>query len=299
MSRTAASFSTAPVAHDSNRPKLRSPDLSRSYQWPFHLRVHPDRWEFVNGEWRLDIERVHLRPGVAGVGGKPTDLSTIRDGKLKEAWAEHGDRRWVLVGNGDKRIDANGFSFLDKVEVSVDDRGKLIEGSILVASWEILDSAGNIVNDEAKLTEVSKLLASKLWGLEGPTDTARRAVSDGLRKTLNQLCETAARKPTVSPSLSRRITKLKDKYKAVTGEDYDDGLPKPAPAPAPTASPEVALLQQLLALPAAERAALLNALSPATAPAAPPPAAPPAPPQAPPAPTPQKHQHPKGARHGR
>lgn len=266
MARKPFKFTTAPVVEDSNRPKLRSTDLSRSHQWPFHLRVHPDRWEYVHGEWRLEIERAHLRPGVGGVKGKHGDVTSICANKLVEAWAEHGDRRWVLVVNGDKRIDANGFDFMESTEVCVEENGRLREGSVIIATWEVIDDAGDIVNDDAKLNEVSKLLASKLWGFDGPTPAARRRVAGGLKKTLDKLCSTAARRPGTSIELMRRINKLKAKYAAVTGQDYDDGMPKAAPPAAPTASTEMSLLQQLLSLPADERAGVLAALAPAPPP---------------------------------
>lgn len=266
MARRASEFSTAPAVVDSNRPQLRTPDLSRSYQWPFHLRVHPDRWEYVGGRWRLEIERTHLRPGVGGVGGR--DVKSINDSKLMEKWAGHGDRKWVIVTNGDKRIDADGFKFLDIVDVCIVDHKGLQEGTVTMACWEVIDSTGNIVNDDAKLNEVADLIAMKLWGMKGPTQRAIDIVARGLKSTIDQLSETAARKVSVSPSLAKRLNKLKAKYASVTGAPYDDGAPTHAPAPA--LDPQTDLLKRLLDMPAEERNRLLSAMAPAPQPAAPP-----------------------------
>lgn len=272
MSRKASTFSTAPAVIDNDRPQLASADLSRSYQWPFHLRVHPDRWEYVGGQWRLEIERTHLRPGVASVGGKDSDLSTIKDSKLLERWSMHGDRKWVIIINGDKRIDANGFMFLDTESVSVVDSGHLLNGSVLLASWEVIDGMGRIVNDEDKLNAVSAAIAKALWGLDGPTQRAKDLVAQKLRKTYDQLIETAARRPTVSPSLAKRIEKLRVKLSAVTG--LDEFTAKVAVAATPALDPAADLLRQLLAMPEAQRTAVLAAVAPKTTP--PPAATPPA-----------------------
>lgn len=267
MARRASEFSTAPAMVDSNRPQLRTPDLSRSYQWPFHLRVHPDRWEYVGGRWRLEIERTHLRPGVGGVGGR--DVKSINDSKLMEKWAGHGDRKWVILTNGDKRIDPNGFAFLDIVDVCVVDHKGLQEGSVTMASWEVIDSTGNIVNDDAKLNEVADLIAQKLWGMQGPTQRAMDIVARGLKSTIDQLSETASRKASVSPSLAKRLNKLKAKYASVTGVPYDDGVPAVV-AIAPALDPQTDLLKRLLDMPAEDRNRLLSALAPTPALAAPP-----------------------------
>lgn len=260
MARKASTFSTAPAVIDDSRPQLASADLSRSYQWPFHLRVHPDRWEYVDGKWRLEIERTHLRPGVGSVGGKDSDLSTIKDGKLLERWANHGDRKWVIIVNGDKRIDASGFMFLDTESVSVVDNGRLINGSIMLASWEVINGLGHIINDEAKLNETSAVIAKALWGLDGPTQRAKDLVEQKLRKTYNQLIETAARRPVVSPSLGKRIEKLRVKLYEVTG--LDEFAVKAAAAPAPAMDPSADLLRQLLAMPEDQRNAVLAAVAP-------------------------------------
>lgn len=227
--RKSSSFTTAPVVvDDSNRPLLASTDLSRSYQWPFHLRVHPDRWEYTPYGWRLEIERVHLRPGVGGVGGKERDLNTLNDHKLTERWAEFGDRKWVLVKNGDKRVDANGFSFLDNAQVSVIDNGKLREGSIFLASWEEIDPSGMIVPNEEQLTEIAWTLSKKLFNMDGPSPRAVTAVVRKISAIHDRLTETEAKRPRSSPALQDRIARLRAKLYAITqNEKYAVGETEP------------------------------------------------------------------------
>lgn len=292
--RTPSKFSTAPVVVDESRPRLRSPDLCASYQWPFHLRVHPDRWEYTGGSWRLEIERVHLRPGVAGVKGKEGDLGSIRDTALLGAWATAEDRKWVILSNGDKRLSSvfpDGL-FLDSMAVSVVESGHLRAGSIQIASWEHLDAAGNIVDDAEKLALISAGIATALWGLNGPTAAARARVISGMTRVFDQLENTGSGRPNGgSPSLKRRLDKLRSNLFALTGDPRfapQEGAATPRPAPpaaAPVADPHADALAVLRALPPAELARLLAGLSASAAPpAAPPP--PQAQPELPPHPLP-------------
>lgn len=303
MSRRSSTFTTAPVVLDESRPKLASADLSASHQWPFHLRLHPDRWEYQGGSWRPEIERVHLRPGVAGVVGKNGDLASIRDTSLTAAWANAEDRKWVLLSNGDKRLTSllPDGQFLDVLDVSVVENGRLRHGTVHVACWENVDAAGKIIADEAKLSRIALELARVLWGVSEPTEAARAHVINGMARVLNQLEETGARRPNGgSPSMLRRMARLRSNLLALTGDDRyrAPSAAQPAPvyiqAPAPAPNPMADLLAgvdptELAQLIAEMRARKTQAAAPATVPSAPPPAAPIPPPAAtpalPPAPT--------------
>lgn len=248
VSRTASTFSTAPIVQDEERPLLRSPDLCASYQWPCHLRIHPDRWEYVGGSWRLEIERVQLRPGCAGVGGNERDLKSIRDTRLIAAWAAEGDRKWVILPNGDKRLTPiyeDGL-FLDTMTVSVVENGRLREGSIQLLRWENVDMEGNIVADPVELARVSRALARAIWNMDGPSPSAMAKVIKGFKRLHDQLEETSARRPNGgSPGLRRRIERLRANLHAVTGDAQYAPAPAaplppiPTPAPAPMAIPNV------------------------------------------------------------
>lgn len=262
--RKKSRFSTAPVVVNDNKPLLASADLSRSYQWPFHLRVHPDCWEYVDGKWRLEIERVHLRPGVAGVGvarGQHERYEGVNDVALLRQWSEYGDGKWVIISNGDKRIDANGFEFMEDANVAVVENGKRRDGTIIMASWETINTVGRIVIDNDLLAEASSAIAKALWGMDGPSQRAKDVVAQKLRGVLSHLIGVAQSRPVMAPNLVQRIERLRDKLNAVTGGNEFSGFGVSRQPAAPALDPQTSMLQQLLAMPAAERAELLAVLS--------------------------------------
>lgn len=216
----------------SHLPNL-APDLCRSYQWPFHLRIHPDEWEFVAGKWRLIIERVGLRPGVGGVGGKHGDINSINDVGLLQDWSKVGDRKWVILPSGDNRLMGaiSGGNFLRSVQVA--SGGK--DGKIIVAAWERVTEDGQIVTDDEALTRISLKIARDVLSLEGPTRAAVSKVTRKLVTLRSQLLASAgsSRVQGGSYQLRKRIEKVSKTLHAITGdESYLEGIELSATATA-------------------------------------------------------------------
>ena len=202
----------------SHLPNL-APDLCRSYQWPFHIRIHPDEWEVVGEKWRLCVERIGLRPGVAGVGGKPGDLNSLTDLPLLQDWSKVGDRKWVVLASGDHRLrdvfeDGN---FLRSVKVASQGR----EGTVIIACWERVTEDGQIVNDDAVLHDYSVKLAKAIFELRGPTRAAERKVAQKLGKLRNQLLASAgaSRVQGGSYQLKRRIARVSKLLAFITHDE--------------------------------------------------------------------------------
>lgn len=218
-------FSFGRQARDlSSLPNL-TPDLCRSYQWPFHLRIHPDEWEFVGGKWRIVIERVGLRPGVGGVSGKHNDLSTIEDLGLLGNWAKAGDRKWVILPSGDNRL--RGIfpegNFLRKVRVASGGR----EGTVIIAAWERVTEDGRIETDEDELTRISLKVARDTLNLDGPTKAATRKVVQKLSNLRSMLLSSAGSSRIQGGSylLKKRIEKVSKTLHAITrDESYLEGI---------------------------------------------------------------------------
>ena len=208
----------------SHLPNL-APDLCRSYQWPFHIRIHPDEWEVVGEKWRLCVERIGLRPGVAGVGGKPGDLNSLTDLPLLQDWSKVGDRKWVVLASGDHRLrdvfeDGN---FLRSVKVASQGR----EGTVIIACWERVTEDGQIVNDDAVLHDYSVKLAKAIFELRGPTRAAERKVAQKLAKLRNQLLSSAgaSRVQGGSHQLKKRILRVSKMLVFITrDESYMEGI---------------------------------------------------------------------------
>lgn len=216
----------------SHLPSL-TPDLCRSYQWPFHLRVHPDEWEFVAGAWRLIIERVSLRPGVGGVGGKHGDINSINDLALLQDWSKVGDRKWVILPSGDNRLAGviPGGNFLRSVQVASGGR----DGKVIVAAWERVTEDGQIVTDDEALTRISLKIARDVLSLEGPTRAAVSKVTRKLVTLRSQLLASAgsSRVQGGSYQLRKRIERVSKTLHAITGdESYLEGIELSATATA-------------------------------------------------------------------
>lgn len=215
----------------SGLPVLES-SLARSHQWPFHLRIHPNKWEFIAGKgqepgrWVLEIERCHLRPGVGGVGGKygPDVLNTLDDTALLQQWANQGDRRWAILPNGDQRLRDGVFgesgNFLRIVPVeSVDANGRLRSGQVIIGCWERVTETGKIVQDADALEKISIGLAQTIFRLQGPPSAATAAVQRKLTDLLSSLEATAERsREGGSRMLKRRIAKIRKSLFEITGD---------------------------------------------------------------------------------
>ena len=228
--QTGSEFSFGRSARDmSDLPNL-APDLVRSYQQPFHLRIHPDKWEFVDGKWVLQVERSHLRPGVGGVGGKERDLESYDDTALLQQWAKHGDKRWVVIPNGDNRlrgIFGETGNFLRRVDVqTVDNYGRHRTGPVIIAAWEKVTELGKIDTDTEKLAEFSAKLAKAVLNIEGPSARAKSSVVNKYTTLLDQLEATSQRgRDGGTISLKKRINKIRRTLAALTGDtSYTDNL---------------------------------------------------------------------------
>lgn len=209
------------AAVDPDLPNLTA-DLSRSYQWPFHLRMHRHKWEFVGDKWRPIVERVHLRPGVGGVGGKPGNIDTMNDLAMLQQWSKAEDGQWLIIPSGDPRIhgtcNADG-NFLRRVNVQHNGR----TGSVLIGFWERVTQLGTIVTDEDVLTTFALQVMDKIGGIKEPTP---RAIADAAKKTrilLAQLQASAsgARTPGGSPQLRKRIERVAGLLSRMTGEPVE------------------------------------------------------------------------------
>lgn len=234
--QTGSEFSFGRSARDvSDLPNL-TPDLVRSYQQPFHLRIHPDKWEFVDGKWLLQVERSHLRPGVGGVGGKERDLDSYDDTALLQQWAKHGDKRWAVIPNGDNRlrgIFGETGNFLRRVDVqTVDNYGRHRVGPVIIAAWEKVTELGKIETDFDKLAEFSAKLAKAVFNIEGPSARAKSVVVNKYTALLDQLEATSQRgRDGGTISLKKRINKIRRILAALTGDtSYTDNLFDEGPA---------------------------------------------------------------------
>lgn len=229
-SRTGSEFSFGRSARDVSALPSLAPDLVRSYQQPFHLRIHPDKWEFVNGAWQLQVERCHLRPGVGGVGGQERDLDSYDDTALLQQWSRYGDKRWAAIPNGDNRlrgIFGETGNFLRRVEVqTVDSNGHHRIGPVIIAAWEKVTDVGTIENDDALLAEYSAKLAKSVLNIDGPSALAKQAVTTRYAKILSQLEATSQRgRDGGTTSLKKRINKIRRILAAITGDTgYTDEL---------------------------------------------------------------------------
>lgn len=256
------------VAVDPSLPEL-APDLCRSYQWPFHLRMHRDRWEFVGGRWRPVIERVHLRPGVGGVGGKPNDFNSMTDINTMQQWARVGDGLWLIVPSGDPRIHNTcneSGNFLRRVNVRSGGRA----GVVLIGHWERVTEAGKIETDENELTAFALMIMEKLTKIKEPTPTARSNAIGKTKRLLDLLQASAgsSKMPGGSLQLRRRIARVADLLAGMTGEPVENFIgddepiekrpaKRKAPPAAPPSDPVEAIRALLANLSPEQRAALL------------------------------------------
>lgn len=215
--RTYKSPRSAQVA--SNLPVLAS-DLSRSHQKIFHLRLHKNRWEFVNGKWRPIVERVHLRPGVGGVGGKGNDPATFKDLPLLQQWAEEGDRNWLIVPSGDKRIRGTCNESGDFIKiVSVQSGG--YTGDVYIGFWENVTEDGQIATDEDELTKFALQVMVACEGITEPTVAGKAQAIKNVRATLKQVQSSAerSRTPGGSVDVQKRIGRLTKLLIGMTGDE--------------------------------------------------------------------------------
>lgn len=228
--QTGSEFSFGRSARDVSDLPMLAPDLVRSYQQPFHLRIHPDKWELVDGKWLLQVERSHLRPGVGGVGGKERDLDSYDDTAMLGQWAKHGDRRWAVIPNGDNRlrgIFGETGNFLRRVEVqTVDSYGRHRTGPVIFAAWEKVTELGMIDTDTDKLAEYSAKLAKAVFNIDGPSERAKSTVINRYRALLNQLESSSLNaKEGGTTALKRRINKIRRILASLTGDtSYTDNL---------------------------------------------------------------------------
>lgn len=206
------------------------PSRVASASYPFGLRVHRDRWSYAGGRWELDIERVGLRPGVGGVGGRPGDLYNVTTTALRSNWESVDDGRWIVMLNGDQRLrqvfpDGN---FLLEEEVRA---GREV-GTIFVAPWEYIDDVGKIRPDLAKMKAAGDLIAKHVLGLDGPTP---RAIANSISgyKALLRVLESSATSSRSGPSrhLRERMQAVRKALHDLTGDDsyLDEAAPKAAP----------------------------------------------------------------------
>ena len=228
--QTGSEFVFGRSARDLSDLPTLAHDLVRSYQQPFHLRIHPDKWEFVDGKWLLQVERSHLRPGVGGVGGKERDLNSYEDTALLQQWARHGDRRWAVIPNGDNRlrgIFGDNGNFLRRVDVqTTDSYGRHRTGPVIIAAWEKVTELGKIETDNEKLAEYSAKLAKAVFNIEGPSARAKSVVVNKYTALLDQLEATSQRgRDGGTISLKKRINKIRRTLAALTGDtSYTDSL---------------------------------------------------------------------------
>ena len=228
--QTGSEFSFGRSARDVSDLPVLTHDLVRSYQQPFHLRIHPDKWEFVDGKWLLQVERSHLRPGVGGVGGKERDLDSYDDTALLQQWAKHGDRRWAVIPNGDNRlrgIFGDNGNFLRQVTVqTTDSYSRHRTGPVIIAAWEKVTELGKIETDNEKLAEYSAKLAKAVFNIEGPSARAKSVVVNKYTALLDQLEATSQRgRDGGTISLKKRINKIRRTLAALTGDtSYTDNL---------------------------------------------------------------------------
>ena len=228
--QTGSEFSFGRSARDISSLPTLTHDLVRSYQQPFHLRIHPDKWEFVDGKWRLQVERSHLRPGVGGVGGKERDLNSYEDTALLQQWAKHGDRRWTIIPNGDSRlrgIFGDNGNFLRQVEVqTIDNYGRHRTGPVIIAAWEKVTELGKIETDNEKMAEYSAKLATALFNMDKPPARAVAEVQKKYVILLEQLESSSQHKEGGGPySLKVRINKIRRTLATLTGDEtYLAGL---------------------------------------------------------------------------
>lgn len=223
------------TSEQSKNLPILAPDLIRSYQWPFLLRVHPDRWEFVNGEWQLEIERSGLRPGSGGVGGRPTNLDSISDTALRAQWAKEGDRKWELVGQGEKAVRGlyQDGQFLKSVDCMTPSGQS---GRVIIAVWERVTLAGKVESDPAMVRDLSRHLASELWGISGPTERAVSSVVQRMSVVLQTVQASADRQGQGGTQGQRkRLARLRTSLAKITGDDSYlvgiDGMAAPTSAP--------------------------------------------------------------------
>ena len=228
--QTGSEFSFGRSARDVSDLPVLTHDLVRSYQQPFHLRIHPDKWEFVDGKWLLQVERSHLRPGVGGVGGKERDLDSYDDTALLQQWAKHGDRRWAVIPNGDNRlrgIFGDNGNFLRQVTVqTTDSYSRHRTGPVIIAAWEKVTELGKIETDNEKLAEYSAKLAKAVFNIDGPSARAKSVVVNKYTALLDQLEATSQRgRDGGTISLKKRINKIRRTLAALTGDtSYTDNL---------------------------------------------------------------------------
>lgn len=264
-----------PAVVDLDLPDLRS-DLCRSHQWPFHLRMHRHRWEFVGGKWRPVIERVHLRPGIGGVGGKPGDINGMNDLALMQQWSKVGDGQWLIIPSGDPRIHGTcneSGNFIRSVKVQNNGR----PGPVLIAIWERVTDTGKIETDEQALTTFALQVIEKVARINAPTP---RALSDAKNKTrilLEHLQASADNSniPGGSHQLQKRIARVEALLAAMNGEPVEGSEQSEQSEPKrgkgkrsapPVTDPVEALRAALAALSPEQRAALLAPVAPEVTP---------------------------------
>lgn len=302
MARAPSSLNLSPLAGDDGIPQLRTADVAASHRYPFHLRVHPDRWEINEaGRWELTLERSHLRPGVGGVQGREEDLASLRDTSLVSYWEGFGDRRTRLLKSRSQILTGifpDGV-FLDEVDVQVVENEKLRKGRITIAAWENIEG-GLVVADALRREEAAKKIAMALWGLDGPTVACLAETRLRVSRLFSALQETAARRPTPSPAVLLRLSRVARLMDVLNGDKSASemiasryALPGSVRAVARIRSPLEIFMDGLRDLPEAEQAqrlqqwvALVQPAAQPVAPVAPPPAPPASEPPPPPPPAP-------------
>jgi hypothetical protein len=264
-----------PAVVDLDLPDLAS-DLCRSYQWPFHLRMHRNRWEFVGGKWRPVVERVHLRPGAGGVGGKPGDINGMNDLALMQQWGKVGDGQWLIIPSGDPRIHGTcneSGNFIRRVKVQNNGR----PGHVLIAIWERVTDTGKIETDEQALTAFALQVIEKVARINAPTARAKHDATNKTRILLEQLQASAgsSRTPGGSPQLQKRIARVAALMADMTGEPVEGSEQSEQSEPKrgkgkrsapPVTDPVEALRAALAALSPEQRAALLAPVAPEVTP---------------------------------
>lgn len=252
LSEFRSAFSPASMA-----PTI-SPDLFRSNQWPFVLRVCRDKWEYVNGEWRLELNVSRLTPGAGGVT-KPAgkSIAALNFDALIGQWGKQDRGSWRIIREGAdelKDVLPDGF-FMKRLTVSVGDLDK----HMFVGCWESLDELGRIVQDQAEITRIMKHVAWQYFKLTEPTAIAKNNAIKMVQSTLETVESTVIRLgDKASPQSKKRCLKLRKMLAGMTGDEswmngFEDvevqplpGTKRPKKAKATKTNDDAAMLAALL-----------------------------------------------------
>lgn len=246
--------------NDSTVSPTISPDLFRSNQWPFHLRVCRDKWEYVNGEWRLELNVSRLTPGAGGVTMPPgKELSSINDDGLRNQWSKQDRGVWRIVSEKHDRdmlaeVLPHGF-FMKRVTVNVNGTDR----HMFLACWESINELGRIVQDEAEITRIMKHIAWHYFKLTEPTAIAKDAAIKMVQSTLEKVESTVAQRgDKASAQSKKRCLKLRKMLAGMTGDEswmngFEDvevqplpGMKRPKKAKAMKTNDDAAMLAALL-----------------------------------------------------